>query len=313
MNGSLENPPIVIRGKRLRAFYLLALGGLMLFSAFGVANGRDSWAAAIAPAIAGAVFLVFAIWLIVAPARLRIDAKGVRQTSFWRTRFYAWTDVHDFRPTMVGLYRKMIGFDFVTDPIKKGGVTRRFNAAVTGAQGSLLGGWEMPPEKLANLLNHAREHWLAEDAAASGQPRVVIAPPPVARGFAGARMGRKGYWIGVGLIYAVIGALSYASFSQGGSVRFGGLSIMIWLYASRLHDLGRSGWWQVPVYGVELVALFGVAGATHGNIGVASAVALLVQTVFTIAIGIPAGQPGANRFGPAPGQKSALAQSEAFR
>ena len=200
MNGSLENPPIVIRGKRLRAVGMLILGVLMILPAAGIASGPDGWLAALVPTLAGLLFFVFGVWMMVAPARLEIDAKGVRQTNLGRSKFYAWAEVHDFRPTMVGLYRKMIGFDFLVDPAKKGGRTRRFNAALTGAEGSLLGGWEMPPETLANLLNHAREQFLANDAVEAGEPHVVIAPPPVARGFAGARMGRKGYWIGVGVI-----------------------------------------------------------------------------------------------------------------
>ncbi len=313
MNGSLENPPIVIRGKRLRGIWLLLVGGLMLLSVFGLIGAQGGWVAAIAPALAGLLFFAVGGWLVVSPARLEIDATGVRQTNFWRTRAYAWTDVHDFRPTMVGLYRKMIGFDYLVDPNKKGSRTRRFNAAMTGAEGSLLGGWEMPPEKLANLLNHAREQFLANQAAEAGEPHVVIAPPPVTRGFAGARMGRKGYWIGVSLIYVVLAALSFASVSSGGSVRYGGFTIMIWLYASRLHDIGRSGWWQALVYGVEIIAAVAAGAVFHGNLAAVGGAAVLVQTVFTIALGIPAGQPGANRFGPAPGQKSALGQSEAFR
>lgn len=41
--------------------------------------------------------------------------------------------------------------------------------------------------------------------------------------------------------------------------------------------------------------------------------ALLIQTVFTIAVGLLPSDKGQNRFGPAPGQKSVIAQSEAFR
>jgi uncharacterized membrane protein YhaH (DUF805 family) len=99
------------------------------------------------------------------------------------------------------------------------------------------------------------------------------------------------------------------------------------VYSKRLHDMGKSGWWQIlpAVATVILVS----AGVVMGGFGIFMAVAagntnaatgalmafggllvlaliwLAVHLIFTLWVGLTAGEPGDNRYGPAPAPVSA--------
>ena len=141
------------------------------------------------------------------------------------------------------------------------------------------------------------------------------------------RIGQKDFWIGALLLF-VAWILSHALHI---------LAPLIWLLlvfpwvciiAKRLHDFGRSGWLMlaplaVGVVAVVLAVVFGglTAGSAlytaftggmepsgwavmFGALGVMFAflgVAALVKILFLLWVGLTPGDPGANRFGPAPG------------
>jgi uncharacterized membrane protein YhaH (DUF805 family) len=72
----------------------------------------------------------------------------------------------------------------------------------------------------------------------------------------------------------------------------------------RLHDTGRSGWWQLILYGPYLLLLLlrpGI-GAGMGTIaiaGIVSLIALVCAIVLLVFVALP-GNPGENRYGPNP-------------
>ena len=250
------------------------------------------------------------LWMVVAPARLEIGPGGVSQKVLWRNHRYAWSEVYDFRPVQLGGFTKTVGFDFLVAKKKSAGLLK-MNASLTGVQAIFQPGYEVKPPELADLLNRARERWLDARAGAAEPDRPATAPPPMASGFVGARMSRKIYWIAIAAITLLSVGLS---FLPGLVTATGGVSLVFFIrvYATRLHDIGRSGWWQLALYAVQIAAVIALVASGASTLIVTYA-ALLVQLVFTIALGVIPGNPAANRFGPPPGQPSATARSEVFR
>ena len=75
------------------------------------------------------------------------------------------------------------------------------------------------------------------------------------------------------------------------------------VYAGRLHDLGRSGWWQALAWGFGGLLAGALIARAAPPAATADAVSA-VWTLFTLAIGLAPGRAEANRYGPAPGQLS---------
>lgn len=71
----------------------------------------------------------------------------------------------------------------------------------------------------------------------------------------------------------------------------------------RFHDLGRSGWWIVPINVVTTVLSKGLA-LSMGDSGIA--VAYLAYLAAIIALGSIPGQRGPNAFGPPPGKQDVV-------
>jgi len=312
MQGSLERPPIVLRSKRTRGIGLVAVSVIFVAIAlFQFATAKPSLNAFLNLGLFGLTGLV-GIWMLVAPYRLVIGPDGLTQTMLWRTMKFAWTDIYNFRPIGIGLTNKMIGFDYLRDPPKRRAL-RRLNAAFAGVQGALQPGWEIPPQDLANILNEARERWL-EVPEGAVQPG-VYAPPPqnsLLAALTGARTNRKGFWLATAIVFAVAIGMSLVGPARSG---LAGVTTLLFvrIYASRLHDFGRSGWWQLLLYGVQFPAVILIAGAGALPPGGLIGVGLLIQLVFTAVIGAIPGDPGTNRFGPPPNQHSAIAIAETFR
>jgi uncharacterized membrane protein YhaH (DUF805 family) len=313
VEGSLENPPIVIMANRAQATWLvvgsavlLAMGGVGLVKGFNAGSAF------------GLVFFgltgAIGLWNLIAPPRLEFGPSGITQRVLWRTSRFAWADIYDFRPATVGLARKVVGFDYLKPNPKRDGL-RRLNSSIAGVQGVFQSGWEIDPITLAALLNQARERWLGDAAPVN---RAAPAPSPSGfAGFAGNRLNRKTFLIASALLIALSIGLG---FLPGGARATGPVFTLFFirLFAARLHDLGRSGWWQLVLYAVQtgiVIAVLdtGVLAAGLPPLDLALAAAFVVQLLFTAALGAIPGQSGENRFGPAPGQPSAAHEAEVFR
>ena len=146
------------------------------------------------------------------------------------------------------------------------------------------------------------------------------------------RISRQPYWIGT---LVLLGAGVVAGFIPLVNLLFPLASIYVWvcLYNKRLHDLGRSGWWQLIVWvgcigamiaGAALMipSLIALLGGAHSDEAAVAAVfgsggalllivlACLGGVVFHIVVGVLAGQAGANAYGPDPLSPS---EAEAFQ
>ena len=312
MQGSLEQPPIVVHGSRARALMVTLICAAFVAIGATFVLGPKGFEPAM-----GFVMLFFGLgllvglWMLVAPARLEIGPAGIAQRVLWRTTRMSWTDVYDFRPVAMGLTNRFIGFDYLVPPPRGGGL-RQLNNALVGAQGALQADWEIKSEAVADLLNQARERWLHAPAGETAPTTAPIMPSPVQRAVRGGRMNRKVFLVGTVVLVAMGFGLSFIpGISKGGGYGIG--VALIWLFTARLHDIGRSGWWQAGLYLVQVV--LAAAGAVNGDqaLGLMITAGLILQFVFIAVLGAIPGQPGPNRFGPPPGQPTPLASSEAFR
>lgn len=134
---------------------------------------------------------------------------------------------------------------------------------------------------------------------------------------AGGRIGQKDYWIGVGVLFAAGLVLGWLPLI-GTVVSLASIYCGVCVSSKRLHDMGRSGWLAAIPYGVTALAVVlsamtfigGIAstgyGADYGalaGMGAAGGVwglAFLVNLGFLIWLGVTAGQPGDNLYGPPP-------------
>jgi len=80
--------------------------------------------------------------------------------------------------------------------------------------------------------------------------------------------------------------------------------IQLAVVARRLHDVGRSGWWQLPPNLLAMMAILPMmrAGALdpQAKAPLTVVVAMLLCAAFMIALAVARGDKGANRFGDPP-------------
>jgi len=134
------------------------------------------------------------------------------------------------------------------------------------------------------------------------------------------RIGRQAFWIGWLMLLGVQVVAGWVPLI--GQV-IGLIAVFAWvcLCTKRLHDMGRSGWWQLlpMVLGPVLIigsalsigfsAIFGeitnidtdwAALAGVGGLVVSVAIAFFSLAAFTLWVGVSEGQVGENRYGEPP-------------
>jgi hypothetical protein len=159
MKGSLNNPPIVVRGDRGKAAVLLL--GCALFVAGGMwmalDRGRDGgWGGYLCAGVFSLGVFVGA-WQLVFPNWLEISPAGFSTTTLGRTHVTRWADVAEFGILRIGRER-MVGLNYAPGYAARAGL-RRTAIALSGMEGSLGGGWEIAAPKLLELLNQAKARW----------------------------------------------------------------------------------------------------------------------------------------------------------
>jgi uncharacterized membrane protein YhaH (DUF805 family) len=134
------------------------------------------------------------------------------------------------------------------------------------------------------------------------------------------RIGRQTFWVGWLMllgVHVVAGWIPLIGWALGLAALFASVC----LYTKRLHDMGRSGWWQllpillgpVLIFGsamtIGLGAIFAeiingdpgyAALAGVGGLFVSLAIALVTIVGFTLWVGTAESQPGDNRYGEPP-------------
>ncbi|MBO9560528.1 MAG: DUF805 domain-containing protein [Caulobacter sp.] len=134
------------------------------------------------------------------------------------------------------------------------------------------------------------------------------------------RIGRQAFWIGWLVLLGVQVVAGWIPLI-GHALALVALFAWVCLCTKRLHDMGRSGWWQAPAialgpvlvvasalwigFGAAVAALTGgepelAALAGVGVLLVSVAVAFILVIAFTLWVGITEGQAGENRYGEPP-------------
>jgi len=125
------------------------------------------------------------------------------------------------------------------------------------------------------------------------------------------RAGRRQYWLTLMVLIGISFGLSGLGMIPGGQIIAMPLSLPAnvaqWaLVARRLHDLGRSGWWQVPAMALGMAAVLQVVSMGQSGIearpDIAAAMlgAMFLSMAFVVVIGLVRGDPDQNRWGPPP-------------
>lgn len=308
MEGSLDQPPLILRGARKSGAPLLIVGLLMTLGGAAMIVGPRISTAGIALFLLGLVFFFFGLTAVAAPAQLAIAPGGMELRGALGTRRFRWDQVAAFR--VVSLRRgRLIGFDR-TGTAGRSGLVRDLAMAFSTANVSsaydmaIPGAWSsLSAETVAELLNRARAKWGGAPAT-----RALQARP---RGSSGRRIDRRLYWLALGVLTGISLLISLVAHGARASGYL--TAVSIWIYARRLHDIGRSGWWQAAVFAFQIALAIVLLGALHWSAAALVGPLALVQIGFTLALGAIPGDPSANRFGPPPGTPPLEVQAEAFR
>jgi uncharacterized membrane protein YhaH (DUF805 family) len=134
------------------------------------------------------------------------------------------------------------------------------------------------------------------------------------------RIGRQAFWIGWLML---LGVQVVAGWIPVVGHALGLVALFAWvcLCTKRLHDMGRSGWWQAPPFALSLALVIGsvmwigvgaalaaigdgnpevVALAGVGVLLMSIVVAFVSMIAFTLWVGVAEGEPGENRYGEPP-------------
>lgn len=161
MQGSLGQPPIIIRSSRKVAAAMLLI--VVGFVATGLMMARDPEEN---PVIAYLTAGFFALgipvfgWRLFRPDTLMLTPEGIFFQGLRGTDSWSWSEVQDFRP-----YRptgktilKHVGFNFADG--ERNSTLSHATQQLPEVDGSLGNGWELGAADLADLLNRVRGRWL---------------------------------------------------------------------------------------------------------------------------------------------------------
>ena len=303
MQGSLEQPPIIIRGVRWHWRRLRLLLPLAAVAASVWSSGLKGQAASPTNLALIAVLvlnLALQVWSFISPTRLQISPSGITLKFTWRTRLWGWDEIGQFRMVhYVGA--EYLGFDYAPGA-KRRSAYREAVSRMSGADGLLVGAMEVDVETLAGLLNDASRRWLTQPAVvtASVKPKSLfaVALAHVLVLLSG-RADRRLYWIAFGVVAAVVGL---ASLTPTGLANISPVAIIasLMIGRARLRDLGWSPQWTflviLIVIGAWLVA--SVFGLGHHLPMIVSGLTFAGLLIWA---GVIPGDKGPNRFGSPPG------------
>lgn len=158
MQGSLDQPPIVIESSRSKTILLIVI--CTVFVAIGWWMTHSGQTKDVVFAWLGIGFFGLGIPAgliqLVRPATLEIGPTGVTLRTVFRAHSYRWSDVKDFRVFQIKS-AKLIGFDF-TDSYPGQRALSGMNRSIAGVEASLPG-LSIGADQLCELLTAAQARW----------------------------------------------------------------------------------------------------------------------------------------------------------
>jgi hypothetical protein len=154
MQGSLNEPPIIIRQDRAKLGLMVLVAGVLTlilygFLAAGMLQGDTLGQHAFV--IAFALLTLFGVWKLLNPGSLIIGPAGLD----WRTSLggyhYEWTDFDGFA-VFSGPYLRQASAKY-SNRCTKYRVARMWNLGTLGSC------WELSPAEVVSVLNAARQKW----------------------------------------------------------------------------------------------------------------------------------------------------------
>lgn len=155
VQGSLENPPIIIRQSRFKLGAIAALGLFLTAFCYGLMHagllrgGRD-----LQHLFVGALGLctIGVIWMFVRPGVIEAKPSGLSWRPGFRDYHCAWADIDEFSvfrgPGLLSYPRASFASHFRDYPISR-----------SWFMGTLGSCWEVSPSEVVNVLNAARGKW----------------------------------------------------------------------------------------------------------------------------------------------------------
>jgi len=110
------------------------------------------------------------------------------------------------------------------------------------------------------------------------------------------RINRATFWLSVGMLVLLIVLIRVFAPSSAHISEV----VLMFLAIPRLHDIGRTGWWVLAAFGIEIAAIIvGFVVVPQHALAVAGGVTLLIFGLMTWLGAIP-GNTGPNRYGDQP-------------
>ena len=163
MQGSVDNPPIIVQSSRARAVWQLSLSGCL--AGWGLyqwlsTSQTPSAAAAMVTGLA-ALMLAYAAQKLIKPDVLELSPKGLHYKIAWRNRRFHWNEIGIFREDRrpYGWPRlKTVVFSCNPDDPDK------FYRVELGNQ------WEIDNKSLVEILDRAHARWVGAGGRATSPP-----------------------------------------------------------------------------------------------------------------------------------------------
>jgi uncharacterized membrane protein YhaH (DUF805 family) len=251
VQGSLDDPPIVIHAVVWRRRQLLRSLGVLFWALFFVGQAFEPirkhdqfmFATIALGLIAFVARLVFGAWALIVPPTLELTATHLVERVAWSRRRWPWNKVRNFRIVTwdreAALTFDRAGWSWfgLADPTMP--PTERISLS-----------FEIETEALTKLLNEAHDRWAGEVASSRDEtqsPRLLRAAAAHAAKLSAGGMTRPRFWVSAGIV--VVGVAASLLFE--GSAFLASIVTAFGCFAisrARLRDIG----WP-PAYGFVLL------------------------------------------------------------